>query len=118
MYLPQKFTIQEIKGQKPDGLGGLIDNWVLFGEVSGYLDLLTGADNLGQQHAFVEESTHVVVLPVFTEGVTAAMRLVDTFQRYYAITYVDNPVNVNHHQELYVTFGGVLDETKSVSMGK
>ncbi|MCD4974293.1 head-tail adaptor protein [Enterococcus faecalis] len=108
MYSPQKFTIQEIKGQKPDGLGGLIDDWGLFKEVSGYIDLVTGTDETTQQNAFVEESTHILIIPEFTEGITDNMRVVDQKNRYYAVTYSDNPVGVNHHNEIYLKFEGVL----------
>lgn len=109
MFEPQDFQIQEIKGQKPDGIGGLVDDWGLFQPVSGYLDLLTGADNTNQQNAFTEDSTHILVVPYFIEGITDKMRVLDSNNRAYAITYSDNPVNINHHTELYLKFEGVLN---------
>ncbi|MCN73769.1 head-tail adaptor protein [Listeria monocytogenes] len=110
MFSPQEFYIQEIIGQKPDGLGGFTDDWALFKTGSGYLDLITGTDENTQQNAFVEESTHILIIPDFIVGITDEMRVVDQLNRYYAITYSDNPVNISHHNEIYLKFGGVLDE--------
>lgn len=107
MFEPQDFQIQEIKGQKSDGIGGLIDEWDLFQRFSGYLDLLTGSDDTNQQNAFTEDSTHILVIPQFTDGITDKMRVMDSNNRIYAITYSDNPVNVKHHTELYLKFEGV-----------
>ncbi|EPI05051.1 putative phage head-tail adaptor [Enterococcus faecalis 13-SD-W-01] len=109
MYEPQDFQIQEIKEQRPDGIGGLIDDWVLFQRVSGYLDLLTGADNTNQQNAFTEDSTHILVTTYFVGGITDQMRVIDSNNRIYAITYSDNPVNIQHHTELYLKFEGTLN---------
>lgn len=110
MFEPQSFTIQEIVGQKPDGIGGLIDDWGLFKVVSGYLDLLTGTDESALQNASVEDSTHILVIPDYTEEITDDVRLVDSSKRWYEVTYSDDPVGVHHHNELYLKFGGVLDE--------
>lgn len=107
MFEPQEFQIQEIKGQKPDGIGGLIDEWSLFQLVSGYLDLLTGSDDTNQQNAFTEDSTHILVIPQFVDGITDKMRVIDSNNRIYAITYSDNPVNLSRHNELYLKFEGV-----------
>ena len=36
------------------------------------------------------------------------MRIVDLDGRFYDITYSDNPVGMNHHNEVYCKFGGVI----------
>lgn len=110
MFGLQSFTIQEIKRQKPDGIGGMIDDWGKFKCVSGYLDLLTGTDENSLQNASVEDSTHILVLPEYTSGIIDKMRVVDLKNRWYEITYSDDPVGINHHSEIYLKFGGVLDE--------
>ncbi|MEG0628769.1 MAG: head-tail adaptor protein [Enterococcus sp.] len=110
MFEPQSFTIQEIVGQKPDGIGGLIDDWGVFITVDGYLDLLAGTDENMLENASVEDSTHILVVPDYTEGITDDMRVVDSSKRWYEVTHSDDPVGVHHHNELYLKFGGVLDE--------
>lgn len=107
----QPFEIQELIGQKPDGMGGLIDDWGLFKVVEGYLDLITGTDTNALQNASVEESTHILILPIFVDDITANMRLIDSKNRVYEVTYSDNPVGIDHHNEIYLKYGGDgLDE--------
>lgn len=102
------FVIQEEKSVS-DGIGGHKQSWVSFTDVEGYLDLITGTNNSYTQNAFIEDSTHVLIIPDFTPAITDNMRIVDQHNRFYLITYVDNPVGVNHHNEVYCKYGGVVD---------
>ena len=104
----QEFLIQQFT-QVDDGIGGSIEEWDDFKIVEGYIDLITGTDLNNVQNAITEQSTHILIIPSFTEGITDNMRVVDKDSRYYSITYSDNPVGLNHHNELYLTFGGVLN---------
>lgn len=104
----QTFEIQ-VMTQTDDDIGGYIEDWAPFKAVQGYTDLLTGTDQNMIQNAFTEQSTHMLIIPKFTTGITDKMRVVDSHNRYYSITYVDDPVGVGHHNELYLTFGGVLN---------
>lgn len=96
--------------QIDDGIGGYIEDWTLFKEVQGYLDLVTGTDLNSVQNAIIEQSTHLLIIPEYTEGVTDKMRVVDKNKRYYTITYADDPMGMHHHNEIYCKFGGVLNE--------
>ena len=104
----QEFEIQRMT-QVDDGIGGFTEDWAPFKTVQGYLDLITGTDLNTLQNAFTEQSTHVLIIPQFTAGITDKMRVVDSNNRYYTITYADDPVGVGHHNELYIKFGGVID---------
>ena len=101
------FRIQQ-KTQVPDGIGGFSETWDDMPEVSGYLDMLTGSDLNSVQNAFIEQSTHILIIPEYTEWITDQMRIVDLDGRIYDITYSDNPVGLNHHNEVYCKFGGVI----------
>ena len=102
-----RFLIQA-KTQADDGIGGFTEDWSDLKEVFGYLDLVTGTDLNNVQNAFIEQSTHLLILPEFISWVTAEMRIVDSLKRYYTITYADDPMGVHHHNELYCKFGGVI----------
>lgn len=106
--MQQTFTIQQFS-QVDDGIGGYIEDWAMFKTVKGYLDLVTGTDLNSVQNAIIEQSTHVVIIPIFTTGITDKMRIVDVDNRWYSITYADDPVGQHHHNELYVKYGGVLN---------
>ena len=103
------FVIQQVT-QVDDGIGGYEEKWAPFKDVFGYIDLLTGTDLNTSQNAITEQSTHVLVIPNYESDITDKMRVVDDNKRYYSITYADDPVGQHHHNELYLTFGGVLDE--------
>nr|DAM13501.1 MAG TPA: Putative head tail adaptor [Caudoviricetes sp.] len=102
------FIIQHMV-QKDDGIGGYIEDWTLFKKVQGYLDLVTGTDLNSIQNAIIEQSTHLLIIPEYTEGITDKMRVVDEDKRFYTITYSDDPMGMHHHNEIYCKFGGVLD---------
>lgn len=104
----QTFEI-EVMAQVDDGIGGFTEDWAPFKTVQGYIDLITGTDLNTLQNAFTEQSTHILIIPTFTEGITDKMRVVDSQKRYYTITYADDPVGLGHHNELYIKFGGVID---------
>jgi len=112
MLEPQEIQIQEIKKQISDGVGGLVNEWGLYKKVFGFIDLVTGTDQNAEQNAFVEDSTHILIIPEFTSGIKDDMRIVDDMNRCYLVTYSDNPVNVSHHNEIYLKFEGVLNGTK------
>lgn len=105
----QLFMIQT-KQQNDDGIGGFEESWVGFKLVSGYLDLITGTDQNTLQNAFTEQSTHILIIPEYTNEITDKMRIVDDRDRWYSVTYVDDPVGVHDHIEVYLTYGGVVGE--------
>ncbi|MDT2824352.1 phage head completion protein [Vagococcus lutrae] len=108
MYAPQKLKAQS-KAQVDDGIGGFNESWSDYKSFDGYIDLLQGSDLTNAQNAFIEESTHVLIIPQYQAGITDDMRILDESNRWYEITYADDPVNIQHHNELYLKFGGVLD---------
>ncbi|AIM64205.1 hypothetical protein WS105_0615 [Weissella ceti] len=109
MFDTRLFILQK-KQQTPDGIGGFSHDWQKSGELLAYLDLIAGSNQPSIQNASIEGSTHILMVPDVPEYmVTDQMRIVDTTNRWYTITYVDNPMGQNNHLEIYVTFGGVLD---------
>ena len=57
--------------QMDDGIGGLTESWTDYRTTSGYLDLVQGTDLNASQQAFLQESTHVAVIPFYQDGITA-----------------------------------------------
>lgn len=92
--------------QIDDGIGGMIEDWTVFKAVEGYIDLITGTNQNAIQNAFIEQSTHILIVPTFTPGITDNMRVVDAAGRIYGITYSDDPVGVGHHNEVYCKYEG------------
>lgn len=96
--------------QKSDGMGGqLPESYEDVTVVYGLLDLLSGSDRNATDNAITENSTHVLVLLDYTEGITDDMRIVDSDYRVYDITYSDDPGGQKHHNEILLT----LEQGKS-----
>lgn len=102
-------TMEEVD----DGIGGFTNKWTNYLTVGGFLDMLTGSDISAMQNAIVEESSHVLIIPEYVGGIDNTMRVVDDFGRLYDITYVDDPVGMHHHIELYLVLGGAADGIRS-----
>lgn len=105
--MQQEFEIQS-QIEVDDELGGSIVQWNYWGKVEGYIDMLSGSDLHSLQNAITEESTHILIIPIFTEGITDGMRVIHN-NRYYSITYSDDPVGQRHHNEIYLKYGGVAN---------
>lgn len=108
MYPPQTFRIQQ-KIQTDDDIGGFNELWSDFTTLDGYIDLVNGTDINTVQNAYTEQSTHILVIPEYPVAttITDEMRVIDSVGRFYVVNYVDDPVGVHHHLEIYLTFGGV-----------
>lgn len=101
----QNFTVQ-IRTNEPDGIGGFENVWNDISSMSGYLDFSAGTDQNVVQNADTEGSTHILIVPRMA-GVNLSnkMRLVGIDERIYYILYVDNPMGMNHHLEVYLRYG-------------
>ena len=105
---PAAFTIQS--NVAIDNLiGGVTRTWAKSMEVFGYIDLLTGSDDATLQDAFLEQSTHVLIIPEYVSGITDQMRVLKDDGRWYEITYVDDPMDQHHHIEVFLKYGGVVN---------
>lgn len=108
MYEPQALMLQ-VKKEVDDGIGGFVETWADLKPIEGYIDLTMGTDLNTQQNAYTEQSTHIAVIPDYDQDINDDMRLVDDKGRWYSITYVDDPVGVHHHLELYLNYGGEVN---------
>ena len=108
--MQQSFKVQS-NNRMPDGEGGFITGWQDIDELQGYLDLVSGTNqNQYIHHAQIEESTHVLIVPIYKDGITDKMRIVDVKNRAYQVTYVDDPVGIGHHLEIYLKFSEVVTD--------
>jgi hypothetical protein len=112
MYPPRTFKIQKPL-KTDDGIGGKDTGWIDYITVYGYIDLASGTDmpNSTLNAAFVEESTHYLMTTdsngvhiVPDSYIDDSMLVVDDKGRNYDITYVDDPVGVGHHLEIYMRY--------------
>ena len=69
-------------------------------EFIGYMDMLDGNESTDKL-AYLADSTHVIL----TKDMTVNAEIEDKIEvngKTYEVTYVDDPVNIGHHLEIYV----------------
>ncbi len=94
--------------QTPDGKGGFIENSIKESQIEGYIDMLSGSNETSSiNNAFIEKSTHIIITKDITTLITDKHTIVDSYGREYEVTYVDNPVDLSHHREIYLKYMGV-----------
>lgn len=67
---------------------------------AGYMDMLDGGESTDKL-AYLADSTHVIL----TKDMTVNAEIDDKIEvngKTYEVTYVDDPVNIGHHLEIYV----------------
>ena len=103
MYGASQFKYMLAK-RTVDGLGGYEVDLVDTGKrLLGYLDLMSGTNkSMGSHNAVIEQSTHVLIVPDFRNDLSDDGYIVDESGRVYSITFIDNPVGVNHHLEIFL----------------
>ena len=81
-------------------LGQEIFEYNKVAEFTGYMDMLDGNESTDKL-AYLADSTHIIL----TKDMTANAEIEDKIEvngKSYEVTYVDNPVNIGHHLEIYV----------------
>lgn len=66
---------------------------------AGYMDMLNGSES-DTNKAIPADSTHVILTKDMTVNCTNADHI-KTNGKEYEVTYVDDPVNIGHHLEIY-----------------
>ena len=88
-----------------DGLGGWLKTWTTDFTISGILDLLKG-DTTEVANKHTVNSTHILITGI--HGINEKQRIVYNDKVYY-VDYVDNPVNIDSHLEIYLRYEGDSD---------
>ena len=81
-------------------LGQEIFEYKKVAEFIGYMDMLDGNESTDKL-AYLADSTHIIL----TKDTTVNAEIEDKIEvngKLYEVTYVDNPVNIGHHLEIYV----------------
>ncbi len=99
------FDIYRVE-QASDEIGGFIESQVKESTVKGYIDMLSGSDQTPVlNNAYAEKSSHVLITFDVSTPITD-----DHIVKYkgdtYEVTYVDNPVELDHHREIYLNHLG------------
>lgn len=103
-------AIIQIKSSKKNELGEGIIEWTNVQTIKGFLDMLSGQAEYRSYNAKIEESSHIfigdfVFLDKRIKSENARM-VID--KDIYDVSYIDNPMNLNKHLEIYLKYiGGI-----------
>jgi len=96
----KEFIIQEFEKAGEDRLGDPIFEWTEKCRAKGYMDLLSGKEATDDKN-FLAKATHVAIIFDSGKPITNRDRLIHDGTAY-EITYVDNPMGLGSHLEVFV----------------
>lgn len=102
-----KATVQTRETHKNE-YGESVQTWVTVQSIDkGYLDMMGGSANYTYNSKIIE-STHVYICDYLDILVSAENGRLIINNGIYEITYIDNPMGLNYHLEIYLKYiGGV-----------
>lgn len=70
--------------------------------IEGWLDFLSGSNEQLSQNSLIESSTHIFISQDMSFVIDSTDRIKDCESGFeYEITFIDNPVGVSNHYEIY-----------------
>lgn len=98
---PFEFEIHQEQETGKNTMDEPIIEWAKAFSVVGYLDLLTG-DVAHSTNSFIEESSHVFIVFDTSLKITSDDQIYNPRTKSsYEITFVDNPMELDSHYEIY-----------------
>ena len=101
--------IQIKDGFVTDSIGKKIPNWVTVQELFGFVDLSSGDSPLTTYNAKIVESTHIFMSDwvQLDERIKAEnCRVVDEQGAIYDVKYIDDPMWLHRHFEIFLKYTG------------
>lgn len=97
------FQVTRLK-KVDNGIGGFVETPIDLFVIQGYLDMLSGNEGT-TFNAFLNESTHVL-LTDYRDDLNTKCVLKDDKGNTFNITFIDDPVGLNDHLEVYLKHVG------------
>jgi head-tail adaptor len=98
-------TIQQKTASATDDLGEATYTWSTIYRLTGWLDMLTGDSGMTYK-AKLEESSHVFMCDYEDVDINPEETRCVINSKIYEIQYVDNPMELNDHLEIYLKIAG------------
>jgi len=100
-------TIQICTASK-NSIGEAAKNWTNVQTLHGFIDLTSGDARYSNFNAKIQESTHVFICDyiVLNPAITSENSRMIVNGKVYDIVMIDNPMELNQHLEIFLTFTG------------
>lgn len=101
-------TVQVKSSGAKNRIGELSPEWQDAGTAKGWLDYISGQNELLKHHAKVQESTHAFLCDVgaFPEGTVSETARLLIAGNVYEVLMIDNPMGMGRHLEIYLKYVG------------
>lgn len=100
--------IQVKSGVTKNAIGEQVPAWADAQQLTGWLDTMGGTSGYTAYNAKIQESTDVFMADYvpLAEGVKAEACRAIIDGRVYDMTYIDNPMGLNQHLEIFLKYTG------------
>ena len=101
----------QLKTTTENDIGEPVDNWTDFTTIKGWLDLTSGTSTYSHKTK-TEESTHVFIADYnkTVRGLLPAKCRCIINDRIYQVTFIDDPMELHDHLEIFLKLVGVASE--------
>jgi len=98
--------VLKVKSQVKNEIGEEVTTWVDYKTIHGFLDFMSESTGRANFNSKIVESTHVFVCDYIKidKSITELMAYHNNKQ--YEITYIDNPMGLNYHLEIFLNYIG------------
>lgn len=98
--------ILKIKSQTENEIGEKVTTWTDYKRIHGFMDFMSESTNRTNFNSKIVDSTHVFVCDYVDIDKSITELAAFHNNKEYEITYIDNPMGLNYHLEIFLTYIG------------
>lgn len=98
--------ILKSKNQVKNEIGEEVVSWIEYKTIHGFLDFMSESTGRTNFNSKIVESTHVFVCDYIDIGKSITELMAFHNNKQYEITYIDNPMGLNYHLEIFLKYIG------------
>lgn len=97
----------QTKTTQKNAIGEFVPTWETRHTLTGFLDLVSGDSRYSTYNSKIQESTHYFICDYVDLGeIEAENSRMLINGKVYAVTLIDNPMELNYHLEIYLKYTG------------
>ena len=98
--------VLKIKSQTENEIGEKVTEWVNYKTIHGFMDFMSESTGRGSYNSKIVESTHVFICDYIDINKSVTELTAFHNNKEYEITYIDNPMGLNYHLEIFLKYLG------------
>ena len=98
--------ILKMKSQTENEIGEKVTTWIDYKTIHGFLDFMSETTGRTNYNSKIVESTHVFICDYVDIDKSITELTAFHNNKEYEITYIDNPMGLNYHLEIFLKYIG------------